>query len=52
MPGKANNRDLVPLSETGDSVPKRFTHLLEQYRGRNRLIAMLAEKGDHLAANL
>src|SRR5579872_3532523 len=51
-PSKADDRDLVPLSEAGDRVAKSFTHLLEQRRGSNRLIAMLAEKGDHLAANL
>ena len=51
-PGKADDWDVVPLGKTGDGLAKSFTHLPEQHRGGNRLIAMLAEKGDHLAANL
>src|SRR5207249_1111883 len=44
--------DLMALGERGDCLAKGLAHLLEQGRRRDRLVTMLAEKGDHLAANL
>jgi len=44
--------DLMALGERGDCLTKGLAHLLEQGRRRDWLVAMLTEKGDHLAANL
>ena len=51
-PGEAHDWDLVALGEAGDRLTKGLAHLLEQSRRSDRLVTMLAEKGDHLAANL
>jgi len=44
--------DLMALGERGDCLAKALAHLLEQGWRGDGLIALLVEKGDHLAANL
>jgi hypothetical protein len=44
--------DLMALGERGDCLAKTLAHLLEQGWRGDRLITLLVEKGDHLAANL